>query len=344
MKKFYSVVVCVFVINTIYAQTPSSCTVPQLLFNVYERDIKDLAIRRMYSVHHADTSQIRIPRVHIDSVAEGMAAIFNAVSIPERDSVFNMYCVHDNTTSYDIYPGLLVKVDTNYVWTHAWRNLITLTGNGFIDSLMNEYHYSVAQFFHWIIGEYALLHTDSLWNIYAMIDTLRTEPGVIGAEPDAIFGLAGKMDYTANGTEKYYHFYFEFNDCFDGCDNYRNWHFRVNTDCSVDYLGFTDWGVFGISPLPAPVNCNTFSGMQSYLIDDNFSVYPNPVQDRLTIQAKNFLGNSSLKIFDAAGRIISNQKMLSSKQVLDFGWVKNGIYLLEVKGNDYKGYCKIVKE
>jgi hypothetical protein len=57
-------------------------------------------------------------------------------------------------------------------------------------------------------------------------------------------------------------FYFEWSDCFDGCDNYRVWHFKVVFKIAAwTYLGFDDWGFFGVLlPLPAPLNCNISTG------------------------------------------------------------------------------------
>src|ERR1043165_5412263 len=112
MKKI--ILLFVLLCNMVHAQIPSDCTVPQLLSNIFERDIKNMAIRRMFEVQSADTAFVNIPQVWIDTVAEGLAAILNAASIPQRDSIFNMYCVHDNTTPMEVYNGILVHVDTSF--------------------------------------------------------------------------------------------------------------------------------------------------------------------------------------------------------------------------------------
>ena len=345
MKKFlFLLLMCSSCIAS--AQVSSSCIVPQLLAQEYERDIKNLSIRRIIQLQSADTALVRIPQLWQDTIAEGLAAIFNATSIPERDSIFNLYCVHDNTTLMQTYHGLLVQVDTNYAWTQAWQNLNAITGNSFIDSLVVKYDLNVAQFFNWSFGNYALLHTDSLWNIYALIDSIEMEPGVIYGEPDQMIGGAGKMDYHTAGNDRYYDFYFEFNDCFDGCDNYRKWMFKVDSNCAVDYLGFVDWGVFGISPLPLPVNCNTFTSLTTPHTSNNIvKVYPNPTNSIVTIQPAEELKNASVSVLDVSGRLLIRPEPLDQLKILDLKKLQSGIYFLIIRQNNLLiETCKLVKD
>jgi hypothetical protein len=332
MKKVTILFLLTLCLASAHAQVPSDCTVPSQLSLTYERDIKNMAIRRMYEVQHADTSFIAIPATQFDSVAEGLAAILNAVSIPQRDSIFNMYCVHDNSTSMQTYHGLLVQVDTTFAWTQAWQNLISFTGDPLMDALVQNYHLAVAQFYNWSFGNYALLHTDSLWNIYALIDSLESIAGVIYAEPDAVFGAAGKILYSVSGSGRYYDFYFEFNDCFDGCDNYRDWKYKVNPDCSVEYLGFEDWGVFGISPLPAPLNCNVFTSVIENSSLVNCRIFPNPSNDKLTISWNKSLNRPhDVVLFDMGGREVKRILNIHSAELkMDISRLPAASYVLKL--------------
>src|SRR5678816_3439404 len=98
------------------AQVVSSCIVPPLLASEYERDIRQLATNHLFQVQSPDTALVNIPQEYIDTISQGLAAIFNATSLPERDTVFNLYCVHNhNGWPYD-YAGFLVRVDTSYSW------------------------------------------------------------------------------------------------------------------------------------------------------------------------------------------------------------------------------------
>ena len=328
-------------------QVASSCIVPAQLYQEYKRDIKILALNRMYQLQSADTSLVQIPEVWQDTISEGLSAIFNATSIPERDSVFNLYCVHDNNDQHAIYNGMLIRVDTSYSWTHAWQNLNAITGNAFIDNIMTNYDVSVSQFFNWSIGNYALLHTDSFWNIYALIDSFKMDPAVISGEPDAIIGSAGHISYNKIGNDRYYNFFFEFSDCFDGCDNYREWQFRVNSDCSVDYLGYVDWGVFGILPLPTPINCNVFVSVDDELQSFNLKIFPNPATNMITIKnGSESMETIDLALFDFTGRkVLEVYKISGIENKIDISQFTSGIYSYRISAkNSILASGKIIKE
>jgi hypothetical protein len=347
MKKIYIFILLSFCLAPTFAQVPSDCTIPQILSGVYERDIKNMVIRRMYENQHADTSLIAIPQNELDTVEEGLAAIFNATSIPQRDSIFNLYCVHDNTTMMQVYNGLLVQVDTSYAWTDAWQNLVSITGNPTVDSLLVNYDIIINQFYNFSFGNYALLHTDSLWNTYALIDSLETIPGIIYAEPDAIIGGAGKIIFSRVGNARYYDFYFEFNDCFDGCDNYRDWKYKVNPDCSVEYLGYEDWGAFGIQPLPAPLNCNVFVAVQEKNNEINFQISPNPANDMVIINWNNeFKKKVDLVLYNIQGTEVKRVMNAGNKEIkIDISRLPAGTYVLNLyEKNQVIATGKIIRE
>jgi hypothetical protein len=328
------------------AQVPSSCSVPTALWTHYERDIKNLTLKRMYQMQTPDTALIHMPHAWTDTVAEGLAAIFNASSIPEVDSIFNLYCVHDVNDVYIAGNSIMVRVDLNYPWAQAWQNLSSMTGNAFIDTMMVRYDLQVTGFYNWTIGDYAILETDSIWNVYALTDSLETEPGVISGELNGMIGGAGHMSYNTIGADRYYEFYFEFNDCFDGCDNYHNWRFRVGPDCSVQYLGFIDWGFFGIQPLPPPLNCNTFVSVKEN-ISSSFTVYPNPAVTATTVTLKNKLQNKPvLLLYNVEGKEVKHITGVTQSEInIEISDLNQGLYIFRIYDGEMPvGSGKINKE
>jgi hypothetical protein len=324
--------------NICQAQVPSDCTVPQELATVYESDIKDMAVRRMYQLQSPDTAYISIPQSWTDPIAEGLAAIFNATSIPERDTIFNLYCVHDNTSPMQIYNEIMMRVDTSYPWTDEWQNLNPITGNAIIDALVMKYDLSVSDFYYWSIGDYAILQTDSFLNIYALMDSLKQVPGIISGEPNSIIGNAGQIIYSYSGGTRYYDFYFEFNDCIAGCSNYRMWKYKVNTDCSVEYLGYIEGGWPGI-PFPPPLNCNVFPPITN--IPENnqnqLQAYPNPTSGILTIEGL----AGKIELYNSWGTLIQT----SMGNTLDLSPVAKGIYIVRILDEQGRVYSsKVVKE
>jgi hypothetical protein len=62
----------------LHAQVSSNCNVPPLLAEEYDRDVKQLATYRLFEIQSPDTVLVTIPQEDIDSISQGLAAIFNA--------------------------------------------------------------------------------------------------------------------------------------------------------------------------------------------------------------------------------------------------------------------------
>lgn len=321
---------------------PSDCQPSDVLIDTYTWDVRNLTLRRMFELNSPDTALVQIPQVWQDTIIEGMAAICNAVSIPERDSVFNLYCVHDLVSSqYVITKELMVSVDTSYEWTQAWQNLETLTGDPMIDSIVTRYALEVTEFYNWSFAQVALLATDSIWNIYALIDSLETVQGVNYAEPNYLLGTAGKILYQKTGSDRYYDFWFQWNDCFDGCDNAHAWKFKVYDDCSVEYLGFENWWVFDLLPLPAPVNCNLFSEIEKNNPLAGFNIFPNPVTDRITL-ATDRISTTVFQLTDITGKAVRSGSF-TGQVVIDVADLHSGCYLIHLNEAGEHFYQKVLK-
>lgn len=347
MKKYLLLLVLVSLFNISHAQVPSNCTVPPLLSSEYHRDIIQLAVQRLFELQSPDTILVTVPQQYIDTISGGLAAILNASSLSERDSVFNLFCVHklNPFAGFGAYEGFLVKVDTNYSWTTAWQNLITLTGDPLMDTILTRYSLTITDFYNWSIGNYAVLTVDSSWNNYALLDSLEMVPGVLAAEINSLIGVAGNITFNKVGSALYYDFDFEYQDCFDGCDAYRRWKFKVNSDCSVEYLGFIDWCFWGIGqcPLPAPLNCNVFTSLVENNFENEFSLYPNPANDELNLKwySRN---NISITIYNSAGQELSTTHLSNQNESIDISELMNGIYFLRFIDGNRIGMKKLVVE
>jgi hypothetical protein len=341
MKKGFILILLVSILSGSHAQIQSICVIPPLLAKEYKRDIAQLATYRLFQLQSPDTALVTIPQAYTDTIAEGLAAIFNAASMPERDSVFNLFCVHNLNPfeGYGAYAGFIVKVDTNHSWTNAWQNLTTLTGNPLMDSILTRYHLTITNFYNWIIGNYAELSVDSSWNNNALIDSIEMVNGVISAELNSLVGVAGKISYQKIGNDRYYDFDFEYQDCFDGCDAYRRWKFKVNTDCSVDFLGMDNWcywdqfGTLGLCPFPQPINCNTFTPIEEIAAHEvSVLIVPNPNNGKFQIEiiGIDFIEPTNLEVYDIQGKLIFNSSISNLKSTLDLGAPASGVYIVKI--------------
>lgn len=87
----------------------------------YAEDVADLALARMIEISSADTNEIIIPWYHQDSIWRGLSAIFNTTTFSARDSIFDIFCIHDGINyASPSYPAIYIRYDTTFSWTHSW--------------------------------------------------------------------------------------------------------------------------------------------------------------------------------------------------------------------------------
>ena len=319
--------------QTFHAQVPSSCDVPSVLREAYERDVKGLVLQRMQELNSPDYGLIEIPQSWQDSILEGMAAILQA-PLPESDSVFNRYCVHHAANNPVVY-GLIIGVGTESAIAQAWKAGNTLTGNALLDNLLTTYGFTLENYLS-SIGA-GVLQTDRLLNLFALADSIvGNVQGVAYAEPNYLIGGAGSIFYDVDQTgNRYFDFQFEWNDCFDGCDSRYTWKFRVAPDCAVEFLGTEAWGVYGIEPLPDPVNCMLSTAADEPAEDAAFSLFPNPADSQLNF--KNPPAGGNWRLLDATGRLLEEGLFLG--QPVGISHLAPGAYWLQYRRPD--GGCRV---
>ncbi len=73
----------------------------------------------------------------------------------------------------------------------------------------------------------------------------------------------------------------------------------------------------------------------------HFSVYPNPVEDRLSINTK--LEDYSIEIINSLGQVVNFQKNNNGLQTVDYSNLASGMYLLKLTSGDISESFKIVR-
>lgn len=331
----------VIIVSALQAQIASDCTIPAQLQDNYDRDVKGLAMKRMQAQNSPDNLLIDIPQIVQDSIYEGMAAILNTIDIlPEADSVFNLYCVHDNFSSPAVF-GMIIGVDTESPIATAWEGGNTFTGNMVLDTLLNEYGFVLQNYFTFGAG---VLYSDNIWNTFALADSITNSvPGIEYVEGDLLIGGAGRIGYnTDESGNRYYEFRYEWNDCFDGCDNFYTWNFIVSPDCSVTFTGSDQGGVFGTEPLPAPTDCQLFTDTDNLIPVDDLLLFPNPGSDQLFW--RNAPATGSWQLFNINGQRLQSGNW--QEPHIDTQDLAPGVYWLQIRDNSGTalGYRKWIKQ
>src|ERR1035437_9770385 len=233
MKKFLFIPTVILTLTVAHGQVFSSCILPTALQTAYDNDVHYLAMRRMFQIKTSDTSLFVVPQIYKDTIWEGLSAIFNT-TIPERDSVFDIYCVHQylGTPTFFYYP--ITFLDTSYSWTQAWQHNQTITGYTQLDNFLMAYGFSLAGYNS--LMNYAILHTNQQLNIAVIVDSLQKFTGITSADA-AIFGDGNTINYKVNGNNREYEFTLGCGDCPSGCIGRYKWKFTVYPNCSVLFNG-----------------------------------------------------------------------------------------------------------
>ena len=76
------------------------------------------------------------------------------------------------------------------------------------------------------------------------------------------------------------------------------------------------------------------------LSKNNFSIYPNPVNNVLNISVKNEISINNLSITDLNGRVVTSS---SSSSSIDVSNLSSGVYFVSIETNEGRGTAKFVK-
>ena len=167
-----------------------------------------------------------------------------------------------------------------------------------------------------------------------------------------VLSLANASDFNAtrNGVPvEYEYFLYNSSDTTDGSQIPRN-NVAANVGFKLDEsVDLTDYG-FSSSNLPAirvlAIGQNGLSltntlGVEDYQID-GLKVYPNPVEDILTINANEDI--NEIIIYNMLGQVVLNQQPNSRQNSIDLGHLQTGIYLAKLKTDNGVTTKRIMKK
>ncbi len=260
MKKIFTAIFILLSFYVSIAQSNSNCDVPDVLRVKYDRDVKHIALQRIYQQNSPYKDSIIIPNSYQDSIWKPLAAIFNNISIPQRDSVFNIYCIHQQT-SYYIFNKIYIGVDTSYSWVHQWMNLHNTTGIPVLDSLLSTYGFTITNYWNFGSTGAASFQTNQNINVKplnAMIEALNIS-GIQYAEPASPIGFGDQIIYNNYPPYTYFNFIIGLGDCPSGCTGSYSFNYKADTSCTATYVNTTIGGIDG-HDYKYPRNCNISLG------------------------------------------------------------------------------------
>jgi hypothetical protein len=198
--------------------------VPDSLRVRYQEDAARLALR---SLGVAGVNQVIIPADLRQVYYNALIHVYNATTLPVRDSVVEIYRIH--TWPNPEVRRLLLRVDTTLAWVQALRAGVVPTGNAPVDSLLAQYALSpVSHAFDLIV-----LRAAEPINIGALAPAFRSIAGIYVAQTDWWIGGGDDLRAAAAGAGIALTYDHGSGDCPAGCINHHLWTLRVDADGRV---------------------------------------------------------------------------------------------------------------
>lgn len=103
----------------------------------------------------------------------------------------------------------------------------------------------------------------------------------------------------------------------------------------------------------APVKTNTVLNTINYtvgaeeskIINENFSLYPNPNKGIFSLQFENLTGKAVIEVYNITGQLVLSNELINSLiKTIDLSGQAKGVYLLKVKTDNYTSSEKIILE
>ncbi|MCF8277456.1 MAG: T9SS type A sorting domain-containing protein [Flavobacteriales bacterium] len=344
-------IVLFFILNTMsmvgFTQiVQSDCSAPGYVEAFYKEDADQITLQTTYTpaptiffpspspslyAYQNNQDDVDIPEALSDTILSALIAVYNATSLPQADSVINIYNIHPYETF--TMSRLYLAADTTYPWAMNLWNEIAPTGQPFIDSLMVRYA-MVSDSAYWLSNSSDLvvrLISDSNYNAPALSLVFELIPEVTYAEMIPALGDGDNITATINLDHVELIYSVGWGDCLAGCIQRRFWKFKVYYDCEVEFMES-----YGSSNPPYPPLITSIPE-NSY---NSPNAYPNPLESH--IKLCNTPENAHYAIFNMMGQELTRGN-IDKDGIIDLNFLSPGEFLLRMVSEETSQFIRLVK-
>ena len=315
-----------------YGQEGFACPIADSLRASYAEDIERLAVQRLYDVGSPDTAEVELPLELLDTLYGALAAVY-ALDLPERDSIFELYCLGNSggfgTAGWVQYgDAITFWADPEVSWVERLRENEVPTGNTTVDSLLEGFGLRPDTTVTLSDG-YVVLRTASPLHLGPIKRTLAEVDGVVNVEETFYYGDGNFYSFEVDEGESLLRFALRWGDCPSGCTDQRTWTFAVDSGCTARFVGAefndpVDW------PLATAPTCRTSSlGRAVDPAPKGFSLSPNPASPsaEVLIAVSGPLDAAAVvSLRDALGRPVWSAALHSPTTSIPLDAISPGIY------------------
>lgn len=307
------------------AQTvASSCTAPDSIKMKYMTGADILAVNEIFARDLTYKDSVKIPQNWTDTFLLPMLAIYNAVDLPARDTVVNIYYIE--APYGKVLNRNTFSADTSLFWVKNFKNGIVPCGYAPVDDLLEAYD---LVFYHYdghpMVPEANIyVKSDSNYNMQAVSDKFLSIPGISHSGAWAFTLPMYDITATIHSDRTELTYSYGWGDCMAGCYYRRYWKFIVYPDCSVEY-----GGSYGDPLSPTHI--------AALMPEAGLTVSPNPFSGFLSLDNPESL-QGELLLYDVLGRQALRQALPPGKSQVNTSVLSPGIYTYRITGT--KGVLK----
>jgi hypothetical protein len=306
----------------------SSCSAPDSIVASFQDDADRLTVRKIYRQSLTYIDSVTIPQSHADTILNALIAVYNATTLPARDTVVSIFDIH--TFPEPILNGFNIAADSTLPWMQQLKLGNIPTGNAAIDNVIATYNLSVQSYltfgnsYPW---QNVVFISDNNYNFLPLTADLATIPGVYESEPNFAFGDGNNISDSIYSDHVELIFSLGWGDCPSGCTARRFWKFNIYYDCSVEYVGS-----YGTPLQITSIAESAFS---------EISVFPNPFSQN--IQVRGFSETFEYTISNILGQPIIQGTSLSGT-IEDLNELNDNFYFLTVHNDQHTRSFKLYHE
>lgn len=331
MKPLFLIVI-IFFISVNHGHNQILCPAPDSIIAMYKDDADRLALRKTDRLNLPYEDSVEILQVLSDTFLNGLLAVYNAIEIPERDTVVSLLDIH--TVPIPLMRTVLVTADSNLAWMHQLRNGILPTGYQPLDSIIAKYELSIEEYddhYNWFSWHGVTFKSPRNYNIPALANAFETLPDVYFSEPTHLIGdgpdISDNLIFIIGedfGVNLYYSY--KWGDCLAGCTGSRTWWFKVYPDCGVEFVD-----VYG-SSLP-------FTATSDHERNP-ITLWPNPFHDEILVEGN--LGVFEYSITNLNGNVVLSGNSYKMK-ISNLESLYPGLYVVVITSENKVAVRKMIK-
>jgi len=314
-----------------FSQTvPSSCSAPDSVVNSYEDDAVRITLEYGYQNNLSFRNDIEVPQPQVDTILNALIAVYNATGLAARDTVVDIYTIHDFGRASLYQFGL--GADSSLAWMKQLESNTIPCGESTVDSLINSLSLTVTDYFTYpglISTEQVEFTSPNPLNMRALVSFVDSIPDVAYGNEYSYAGDGNRISGSIHQDHVELIYSIGWGDCPAGCINRRFWKFKVyHADCSVEFVESYGDDLSSLSNGNSPKNTA-------------IKIYPNPFNNFIVVQ--HLTGDGTYSISSVTGQLIMNGNLSESNTNIELAALPKGIYVLTVTNKGATFSQKVLK-